>query len=122
MKKAILPERRKNPRRGLAVRVVIRDHRPLMHATTRNLSLGGMYLMTATRKLLPGRDATAEIEIDGHDERWSPPLPVELVWHDQTNAGVKFRDLPAQVHRFLYELLENTVQRRAHRRYPQRNA
>lgn len=122
MKKATLPERRKNPRRGLAVRVVLRDHRPALHAMTRNVSIGGMYLMTATRRVHAGSEATAELEINERRGQWSPPFPVKLVWHDHTSAGVMFDELPAQARKMLNELLEDAVLHPARRRYQRKHA
>lgn len=108
------PEKRANPRSGLALRVLLRDHRPPVHAMSRNFSLGGMYVMTATRKLTPGLPLTVEIETGRSDNRWSPPLPVRVVWQDQTNAGIEFDNLPAQAAAMLCNLLEDTRQRHTH--------
>ncbi len=122
MKKATLPERRKNPRRGLAVRVVLRDHRPALHAMTRNVSIGGMYLMTATRRVHAGSETTAELEVNERRGQWSPPFPVKLVWHDHTSAGVMFDELPVQARKMLNELLEDAVLHPARRRYQRKHA
>lgn len=117
MRKAGLPERRKNPRREMAVRVVLRDHRPPMHAMTRNLSLGGMYLMTATRKLHDGNTLVAEIEIDRRGQRWSAPLPVNLIWFDHMNAGVSFARLSPEATNMLSQLLDDGISLPARRRH-----
>ena len=122
MKRASLPERRKSARRGVAVRVVLRDHRPPIHAMTRNVSLGGMSLMTATRKVSAGSETTAEVEVDERRERWSSPLPVKLVWRDHTSAGVMFGELPDQARKLLSKLLEDAVPRSAGRRYQRKHA
>ena len=121
MRKASLPERRKHLRRGLAVRVVLRDHRPPMHAMTRNVSLGGMYLMTATRKLNTTNATTAEIEID-RGERWSRPLPVQVVWNDHTNAGVRFGSISKEALDMLREMIADAAPRPARRRHQRKHA
>lgn len=115
-------ERRSDPRRGLALRVTLRDHRPPVHATTRNCSLGGMYLMTATRKLRTDRNVTAEIEIDRGDRRWTPPLPVRVIWADHTAAGVAFDHLPADTAEALRTLLDEAHVRSAHPRQQRERA
>lgn len=117
MRKASLPEKRRNPRRDMAVRVVLRDHRPPMHAMTRNLSLGGMYLMTATRKLHDGNALMAEIEIDRRGQRWSAALPVALIWFDHMNAGVSFKHLSPEVKNMLSQLLDDAIPLPARRRH-----
>ena len=104
------------------MRVVLRDHRPPMHAMTRNVSLGGMYLMTATRKVHAGSETTVEFEVDERRGQWSPPLPVKLVWHDHTSAGVTFGELPAQARKMLGKLLEDAVPHPAHRRHQRKHA
>jgi hypothetical protein len=117
MRKASLPERRKSQRRGVAVRVMLRDHRPPMHAMTRNVSLGGMYLMTATRKLNTTDATTAEIEIDRRGEHWSQPLPVRVVWNDHMSAGIMFDDLSKKDVDMLRELLADGAPLPAKRRH-----
>ena len=117
MPRASLPEKRQHPRRELAVRVILRDHRPPMHAMTRNLSLSGMYLMTATRKLPAVQPLTAEIEIDRDGHRWSPPLLLQPVWSDHTSAGVMFKELSPEATAVLHQLFENAVPLPVHRRH-----
>lgn len=107
-----LPEKRKDPRRGLALRVVLRDHRPPIHATTRNFSLGGMFLMTARKGIRSDRRLTAEVEIDRRGQQWTPPLPVRVVWSDHTNAGVAFETLAADAVDTLRGLLGEANKRR----------
>lgn len=122
MRKASLPERRKHQRRGLAARVMLRDHRPPMHAMTRNVSLGGMYLMTATRKLNASNATTVEIEINRRGEHWSQPLPVQVVWNDHTNAGVSFGSLSKEALDMLSEMLADAAPRPARRRHQRKHA
>lgn len=117
VRRGSLPEKRTNPRRGLALRVILRDHRPPMHAMTRNLSLGGMYLMTATRKLQGVHLLTAEIEIDRQGQRWTAPLPVRVVWSDHTSTGVMFKDPSPATISMLTELLDDAVPLPARRRH-----
>lgn len=109
-------EKRQHPRRGLALRVLLRDYKPV-HATTRNLSLGGMNLMTATKKLNSERALTAEIEIGRRNHRWTPPLPVRVVWSHDTSAGVVFGELPSEAAKTLSGLLTVTRDRRARPRH-----
>jgi PilZ domain len=99
-------ENRKNPRRGLALRVVLRDHRPPMHATTCDVSLGGMHVVTATRKFESDRTLTAEIEVGRGRAGWTVPIPVRIVWANNTSAGVAFGELPAAAIAALKRLLE----------------
>jgi hypothetical protein len=113
-------EKRKHPRRGLALRVVLRDRKPPVHATTRNLSLGGMNLMTATRKLNSERALTAEIETGRRNHRWTAPLPVRVVWSHDTLAGVVFQELPAEAAKALTGLLTVTRDRRTRPRHPRK--
>lgn len=110
-------EKREIPRHGIAVRVLLRDHHPPLHATTRDLNLRGMQVITATRPLRTGRRCTAEIEIDPHDRRWTPPLAVRVVWSEQTAAGVEFEDLPPNVSDMLSGLLAEARARRQHPRH-----
>lgn len=99
------PELRREPRHGVALRVLLGNDPP-MHATTRNISLGGMYLMTATRALPPGRAFTATLEVDCHGRTWATPLPVHVIWSNDTSAGVAFRTLPADTVMALREILD----------------
>lgn len=119
MKRTTRSEKRKGPRHGLALRVVLRDHRPPIHAITRDFSLGGMHLMTATRKLQPDKTLTAEVEIDRNDQRWTPPLPLHVVWTDDTHAGVAFNSLPAKTVVMLGKLIAET--RARHKRPTRRH-
>ena len=99
------PEKRESPRQGAALRVVLEDREPPTHATTRNISLGGMYLMTATKTLDVGSEHMAKVEIDRHGRRWSPPLPIRVVWSSNTSAGAAFANLTAEAIDALREAL-----------------
>lgn len=114
------PEKRKEPRRGLALRVVLRDYRPPLHATTQNVSLGGMNLLTATKKLKSQRTLMAEIEIGRRNHPWTPALPVRVVWSKDTSAGVAFEKLPVDAAKMLSGLLTVTRERRTRPRHPRK--
>lgn len=119
MARARSTENRGTPRHGVALRVTLRDGEPPLHAVTRNIGLGGMYLMTATRRLDAGRECIATVEIDPGRHRWSPPLPVRVVWSHQTTTGVAFEGLtPAAAH-LLQEVLDEARARR--KRVPARH-
>jgi PilZ domain len=81
-----------------------------MHATTSNVSLGGMHVVTATRKLEADRAITAEIETGG-GRNWAGPLPARVVWANNTNAGIAFGRLPAAAVTALKRLLERRERR-----------
>ena len=110
-----IPEKRKDRRHGLALRVLLANHAPTLHATTRNVSLGGMCLMTATRALLPGDGFTATLEVDHNGQRHAASLPVRVIWSNSAGSGVAFRVLPAETLMFLREVLAATRARRKRR-------
>lgn len=94
--------------------MLFRDHGPPMHATTSNLSLGGMHVVTATRKLEADRTVTAEIETGG-GRHWTGPFPVRVVWAHNTSAGIAFERLPAASAAALKRLLERRERRQRQR-------
>lgn len=79
---------------------------------TRNINLGGMYLMTATKTLKAGGKCMAKVEIDRRTQRWSPPLPVRVVWSNNTSAGAVFQGLTAEAADALREVLAEARARR----------
>lgn len=81
-----------------------------MHATTSNLSLGGMHVVTATRRLEADRAITAEIETGG-GRHWTGPFPARVVWANNMSAGIAFDRLPAAAAAMLKRLLERRERR-----------
>lgn len=61
--------------------------------------------MTATKTLKVGGEHMAKVEIDRHGRRWSPPLPIRIVWSNNTSAGAIFGRLSAEAIEALREAL-----------------